>query len=463
MTDQNKYEEWLSCIANTRLVFNSISELEHFLEAPSIHSNGIKRCFTSFQRLRSAFRDLAYEIDEQTDGNLDLKTILIQYQKSWTFFRENLSRRSHPFEVALELLRYHYPPYLRNNIGRKKQAIYRAVEKQHISVPFLILFLLKGFPGYDSKNGDVTDINVLFEKVLSLLEKLTEGCDIYTKLPSIIAAREEPKKTRLSLLYHISSILNTYEAYSSQNNLYDASAEIKSRKVYLDLTGYWNECDGKLQNTTFWELEPAINDGAYFATFWQKDAGNNLTGTRFTLFHFEHDVGSLVAYMVHPEAIKNRMKGNPYTDKDHVWYNTDLPANKTPLKLPFRRLMASSVWKANLNLTRITDQKTIGIYENWFKTCNIKRPYSHLEYTFFPEIHAITQDDIYLSTEDGQAFYKIPKSSFEGFENIQIGDNIGLMRMDGKTYFAFDEFLIYLPATNHTMKKYGITIVDSIK
>lgn len=78
MADQNKYEEWLSCIANTRLVFNSISELEHFLEAPSIHSNGIKRCFTSFQRLRSAFRDLAYEIDEQTDGNLNLKTILFR-------------------------------------------------------------------------------------------------------------------------------------------------------------------------------------------------------------------------------------------------------------------------------------------------------------------------------------------------------------------------------------------------
>ena len=36
-------------------------------------------------------------------------------------------------------------------------------------------------------------------------------------------------------------------------------------------------------------------------------------------------------------------------------------------------------------------------------------------------------------------------------------------KLDGKTYFAFDEFLIYLPATNHTMKKYGITIVDSIK
>ena len=109
--EQEKYEDWLTTIANTRLVFNTIEELEDFLEAPSIHSNGIKRCFTTPQRMRSAFRDLHVEVEQMTDGAIHLETVLQEYQKAWAFYRDNLSRRSNPFSVALELLRFCYPPY----------------------------------------------------------------------------------------------------------------------------------------------------------------------------------------------------------------------------------------------------------------------------------------------------------------------------------------------------------------
>lgn len=463
MKDQSKYEEWLSCIANTRLLFNTITELEDFLETPSIHSNGIKRCFTSHQRLRSAFRDLYCETEEMTGGDINLQSLLIHYKRAWRFYKNHLDRRSDPFAVALELLRFHYPPYTINNIGRKKSAIFEEIEEKGISIPFLVLFLLKVFPGYDSKNGDVTNMEEMFDITLQLLSKFTEGSGLYSKLPVIIEAQEEPQKTRLSLYFHVSQILHTYESFAEQSSIYETSTEIKNRKVDLDLAGYWNEYDGELKNTDFWQIEETKDEGTYFATFWQKDAGNNLTGIRYALFVVEGADGSLIAYLQHPEAIKNRMKGKAYTDKDHVWYTANFPHSNAPQELFFDRLMASSTWKQNLNLTRITDEKPLEICKNWFKTCTIQKPFGHLEYTFIPSIFAITQDAIYIRAEEEEGYYKIPKASFEGFENIQIHDNIGLLRMENKTYFAFDEFLLYLPVNSSTMKKYGITKVGHVE
>ena len=66
--EQIKYEEWLTTIANTRLVYNTMAELEEFLDNRSIHSNGMKRSFGSYQKLRSTFRDLKVEVGLQTDN-----------------------------------------------------------------------------------------------------------------------------------------------------------------------------------------------------------------------------------------------------------------------------------------------------------------------------------------------------------------------------------------------------------
>ena len=56
--DTTKYEEWLTTIANTRLIYNTMDELEKTLDNYSIHSNGIKRCFKKKKKMRSAYRDL---------------------------------------------------------------------------------------------------------------------------------------------------------------------------------------------------------------------------------------------------------------------------------------------------------------------------------------------------------------------------------------------------------------------
>lgn len=460
--EQNKYEEWLTTIANTRLLFNTVEEMENYLDNHSIHSNGIKRSIVGQARLRSVFRDLKVEAALMTDGIVDLDQMLMHYKRAWNFYKKNLSRRNEPMQIALELLRYCYPPYLTDRLGKKKIGIFDEVTYQNINIPFLILMLLKIIPGYDSKEGDVVNIAHQYEQAMELMEQFSEGCTVFSILPSITKARGERNKTRFMLLYHISQILDTYESFIDSEKLYITSTEMKASSIDLELDGYWNECDGKLLYTDFWQIEHALNTGSYFATKWHKDYTGTLIGTRYTIFLNEGQDGKLAMYMLHPESIKNRMKGEEYRDSDHVWYITDMPETVEPNQLPFVRYLSSNVWNQNLHLTRVTDETVIAQYENWFKKCDVRKMFEELEYEFHPNIYAVTNSDIYVPTGTEGEYYKIPRDVVEGFNQIQLNDNVGLMTMNGATYLAFDEMLVYIPTTKNSLKKYRIEKVNCI-
>lgn len=461
--DHKKYEEWLTIIANTRLIYNTMNELEKMMDNRSIHSNGVKRSFPTPQKLRSAFRDLKVEVSLMTDDIVNLDCLMIHYKRAWIFFHDNLARRSNPTKVALELLHYCYPPFMTNGVGKKKTAIFDAIIEQNINIPFLILMLLKAIPGYDSKEGDVIGISHKYEEVMTLMERFTEGCSFFKILPAITQAREEENKSRLMLLFHVSQILDTYEAYINNDNLYAIANNIKQSQVTLDIDGYWNECGGELLYTDFWQIESAMNDGCYFATHWHKDADNRLIGILYTMFLVESADGKLVSYIIHPEAIKHRIKGLQYVDSDHVWYITNMPKEESPTTLPFKRFMPSNVWKVDMNLTKVTNVNVTRTYDNWFKSCEIHKPFKHLEYLFRPSLYAITKSHLYITLENKGEYYKIPRDAYKGFTQIEIGDNVGIMTMNNKTFIAFDELLLYIPITKKTLAKYQIERVNRIE
>lgn len=459
--EPTKYEEWLTTIANTRLIYNTMDELETMLDNRSIHSNGMKRCFNTGQKLRAAYRDLKVEVELMTDGMLNLDHVLLQYQRAWTFFRENLYRRANPEQVALEMLSYCYPPFIRGD-GAKKAAIYQQVAEQDISVPFLILMLMKVIPGYDSKDGDVIDFPTQYERVMKLLEEFTGSSSLYTQLPAITKAREEQRKSRLMILYHVTQILDIHESYANDANIYDAVDSIKEIRRNPDIVGFWNECGGKLLYTDFWQIEDAIEYGTYFMTHWHKDAENRLTGIRYTLFIVEDAAGRLIYYFLHPEAIKHRMKGLPYGDSDQVWYQTECLDEK-PIIIPLQRLIFSAVWPQKISLTRCTDDAVLTQYDRWLNhDCEIVRPYQHLEYEFQPNIYAITRTHIYIPSENEGEYFKVPTSAHEGLDRIQLTDNVGTLQMNGKTYLAFDELMLYIGTTKKDLDRYQIERVSHI-
>ena len=460
--EQIKYEEWLTTIANTRLVYNTMAELEEFLDNRSIHSNGMKRSFGSYQKLRSTFRDLKVEVGLQTDNLVNLDDVLIQYKKAWRFFHANLYRRAKPENIALELMTYCCSPNVTTDIGAKKAAIYAQIVEQDISIPFLVLMLMKVIPGYDSKEGDVNDISRQYENIMQLMEKFINDDLFFSKLPLITRAREERHKTRLKLLFSVQQILDTYMSYMNADLLYDLADRMKEDSVDLDIVGYWNECGGGFLNTSFWHIEKALNAGTYFMTHWHKDSENKLTGITYTLLIIKDSSGNLIYYMLHPEAIKHRMKGLQYGDADNVWYHTDM-LDYIPEQLPLLRLMHSGVWPSKILLTRCTEKDVVTTYDKWLHhDCQIVKPFQHLEYDFRPCLYAVTPTHLYITSEKAGEYYKVPKSSFEGFDRIQLSDNVGLMTMNGKIYLVFDEFMLYIHTNRNELKKHKIERVNSI-
>lgn len=463
LTEEPKYEEWLTIIVNTRLLFDKMDDIETMMGNHSIHSNGIKRCFSTSQKMRSAFRDLKVEVSLMTDGALALDNVMEQYREAWSFYKAYLSRRSNPNDVALELLKYCYYPYQKEGLGKQKLTIFEQAVEHDICVPFLVLMLLKAIPGYDSREGDAVNMPRLHEQAMQLLETFTQESTMFDVLPAIMRVREEGYKNRLMLLYHFSYILDTFEAYATTQNLYDTSANLKRKQVDLDLDGYWNECRGADNSTEFWEIESASNIGSFFATHWHKGSDNTLTGIRYTMFTSEADDGNIIVYIVHPESIKHRMKGLDYTDRDHAWYKTPRPASDTPKELPLSRAIASSEWQPYINLTRVTDDSVIEQYNRWMDKCEIVKHFADCEYEFYSNLYAITQNALYIPTDKSNEYYKIPRDVYDGFERIQLDDNVGTLKMGGKTYLAFDEFLLYIGTSKKDLKKYGITKVDCIE
>ncbi len=457
-----KYEEYLTVIANTRLIYNTMEELEKMLDNYSIHNNGIKRCFTTLQKMRSAYRDLKVEVELMTDGTINLDRLILQYRKAWDFFHDNLYRRTKPEQVAIELLSFCYPQYVRKDIGSRRSSIYQQVVEQNINVPLLLLMLMKAIPGYGSKDGDANDMTMQFERVTALLQDFTDNNPGFSMLPTITRAREEKNKSRLMLLFHVSDILNTYDSFANGNNIYDIAGDIKASYVNLDIKGYWNECGGKLNNTDFWQIENTIDYGSYFITRWHKDADNRLTGIRYTLFITERADGNFTHYILHPEAIKRRMKGCPYKDSDQAWYIT-ARLDAMPNELPLHRAIYSTKWRQDIHLTRCTDENVVSQYEHWLNKCEIVKQFEHLEYVFLPNLYAVTRSHLYIPSENEGEFYKVPKDAYEGFDRIQIDDNIGTMLMNGKTYLVFDELMLYIGTTKKELQKYKIERVNRIE
>ena len=57
-SEKPKYLEWLNTIANARLIFNTLDELEDYLDNHNIRTNGVKRCYNTEQKARAAFADV---------------------------------------------------------------------------------------------------------------------------------------------------------------------------------------------------------------------------------------------------------------------------------------------------------------------------------------------------------------------------------------------------------------------
>ena len=486
------YEEWLTTIANTRLLFNTLKQLEDFLGTHSIHNNGIKRAFPTEQKMRAAYRDLKEEVLKLTDYNYNLTDILTDYKEASLFYKERLSRRLCPRKIALDILNYKFRP---NVCLSKSKADFNLLQEicSNYNIVIMVLLLIKALPGYDSKNGDVMDIHEIFEDLVCFFEGFLKGDEVFDVVPSLIMAKEEVNKTRLKLIFHTMNIIGTYIAFSNASDTYEMSIDIKQSVVSMNMDGCWNECGGTAHLTAFWEFQEAANKGVYFARHWKKN-GDILSLDIYTVCFLQSSNGKLILYMLHPEAMKHRVEGKQYTDADHIWYEASMPETFSPNNLYFRRVMSSHAWNLKFNLTKVVDEEIISIYRSWLKYCKVMIPFEAAKYDMQLSLYAVTKNDLYVvdlgRMEDKQQFqllldksvseeltvdnlsdkndsdnvilYQIPRDAFDGLDAVGIDDNVGIMNMGDKRYLAFDDLLMYIEITEENLKKYGIEITDKI-
>ena len=449
----NTYEEWLTTIASTRLLFNTMAELENWLDNHSLHNNGVKRSFKSVQRMRAAFRDLKEQVRLDTDEAEDLELLLGEYQTAWRFYENHLSRRANPEELAFQLLQFCYAPAPPTNLNPRISQTFLQVQTERISTPFLIAFLLKAIPGYGSRDGDATDMPQKYEAVMQLLEHVTSNTPTFTLLPALAKAKQEQNKTRLMLIYHTREVLEIYNGLTHPQGIYDTVDYVKQQTMALDLDGFWNECEGRNEHTHFWQFVEAGNNTGHFMYHWEKLADGTMRHMRFLVRFLCGEQGKPVANIMHPLAFWQHIQGHPYSDAVNTYYFVEKSKGKRPLKLNLLREFPCKEWPAKINLTRLTDETLNEQYAYWIAHCKeITALYPSAEYLFHPSLFAVSINYIYILSVIDDFLYRIPRDAHDGFERIKMGDNVGVLLMDNKAYLAFDELDVYLPIEPETLE-----------
>lgn len=462
VSDKPKYQDWLITIANTRLLFNTISELEKYLDNHNIRSNGIKRCYNTEQKARAAFLDLSMYCDKLTDEGLDLAITLKQFEKASGFYHKKLSRKKNPEKVARDILSYYYPLWEDEKYTKSMHYILEEIEEKNYSIPILVLLLLKAWPGYESKEGDVKDFDILYDKVIAFMNDITKNSGYFEQMPTVNDAMQELHKTRITLLNHVKCILSSYADFASPSSIYELSQLMKDNLVDLDIEGYWNEYGGKMSRSDFWLIEKTAYAGMYFATKYNKKQNNVVEKLRYSM-QISKSATSLFVYLIHPKAVKHLVNGIAYDEGDHCYYQAERPKDRNDVtELNLTRTYNYKGWENRITLTKVTDNKLVNDYQSVIENCDIVNKYADLEYDFLLNMYAITRDAIYICTADGEKFYKVPIDLQESFSKLTVDSLVGLIVMNsGAQYLAFDEFMIYIPVKK--IKKYGIEVVDRIE
>ncbi|MCR5395123.1 MAG: hypothetical protein K6E86_07000 [Bacteroidales bacterium] len=434
-----------------------MAEIEQMLGTQAIHSNGIKRCFGALSRSRSAYRDLKCEVAELTSDYIDLDELLRQYHRTWVFYREHLYRRANPEAVVTEMLHYCYPRSARAKMSARKRETYQLILDKELNVPMLVLMLLRVLPGYDSKEGDVVDIERDFFRVQSFFEQFTSGGAIFEMLPAVKAAREYGDKSRLMLIDYVQHVLDVYQDFIGPESMRRKAVEMQEKMFDLDISGVWVEGDGHTVSTNFWVIEAPGLTGNYFATFYSKKADNTLVSTFYTLFVYKENEDVWGYYWVHPIFIKHLVRGVPAGDNDCAWYFSD-PTDLRPDELRMDRAMDSNSphWPLERHLTRCTDPALLAQYEHWMNDCKEVNDKDSFRYEFYTLIYAVTQTHLYIGPDEEGIMYKVPKSSYDGFAQMNMQSKVGLLYVEDKIYLAFDDILLYIPITKKNLENYHI-------
>ncbi len=485
---RDQEQVWLNTIRNTFLLFNTIKDLGQHIQYPSLVNNDFSKMGNNFYR-RATFRELSNEVSMQTNETVSLQDILENYEKAVAFYLKYKNEFKNFQESDLfDLLDFVYNKQDANrNLEKRKFKLYEQVyntkeDIQYIDVPILLLIIKKTLPPYTpsyernkkNKGGESpnTEINIKedYAAIIDFLRTYVQRNKRFIELPILNKFSKDIEKdsalNRIYLIYATFSILETFKNLTSEKSSFAANKYLNSQSTDFDLNGIWSEYDDPGISTEFWEFEE-LYDGNYFLYKYHIDnQERKVTYIRYEAF-FYIEYGETMLCITTPSIgktliLKKKVESNEIgwmICKPSLW--DDEVKMAKPYKIELKPSIIEGEWFKVKQLNRIQSEcklaqtitKCIGTYTK----INL---YPEYDYEISGNLFALTQEYIYIKSDDNNTTYRIPKSLNEALYTFEIYDSAGVAKYQKNTYIAFPLIPLYVEiTTEEQMKQNNIEII----
>ena len=442
---------YLRIIERTRLLYNTSAELGAAVGFSVESGNGLARKGGKSEFMKDAvFRELAYQTEQRT--SLNLQNVLDAYIDADQLMQQ-YGKVLRGKDVCRQLIRHFYAD---EQVPEQLAPAAEMMGIQHI--PLLLLMLTGALPPLSAKGGDVKDIAEDYRRAFTLLRGIVCS-DIHLRtLPALTemevwAYRQPEALCRIDLIDCVYIILEAYGSISTPVKLSHAGIDQQSRQFIPDLDGIWSEDES---STVFWQFEEIAN-GHNLRRYTLNTESHELTYIEYHVRCFDEADG-IMAIVMHPHLIHAIVEQSPVPSEYFAYLHLDIDKDT----LNFTPLNVDAQWFGEKTLKRSQRQgyfQQLLADERYTQTNRFPED----EYEFTLALSAITEDALYIPTDDGQ-YLRIPKSMHPQLPDVHFNENTGLIHFQSATYLAFDSRNLYFDITTDAQREaLGVTLVRQIE
>jgi hypothetical protein len=467
----NKFCSLLNKVIRLRLFCNTNEEMGEYIGYNLIQNNlkGIRPFIA-----QCIFHELEHEIQTNWDRSLDLEEIMLDYKNTSSFYETQIKNKKKldNERTITEIVKYYCidsykfqedDAFLRSVIKKIRE------EKNSISIPILLLVMLKILPSFTSKKGDVKNNGINFNILMTFLKKLARE-NSFIHEPIFIDQIEQKAKrkgeySRLSLIFAAIWGMESFRCLVNPEDLYNANSErIRVEPDIVDQI--WVESDKRNSPTVFWVFSQTANQSFFLYKYrlqTDQEGRKKLLFTCYEAIFFEDST----MFIVHPNYIQWLTKGViPPNSQSAFSYDFDDYKNPQTIEL---HSLTNNNWLFEKNeFVYLDDTELANYYRQLIMSDTFAKQnkYPESEYSFSIMPMAITPNFIYIedeTEEEQKRFYRIPRKVNPGLNSITVNDG-GILRQGGRLYVGFESLCLFFEVTSdEDLLKYDINIVDQIK
>ena len=514
--DDNKYDDWLKIIVDSRLLFCTRKELGEHVGYASLASKSFKDLLgDNLFRKKAIFHELCDEVRILTDDLFDLEEEIECYKRASVFFKDKMQLKYFICEYDEErkkhtkaLMEYVYGSHrLPEDIRPKVEKVFKMLYDEendriesYYGIAYIILMVLNVLPPInDGRDIEIEKLHADYMDILSFMEDFLQEQGMGDMVITDINMFKEKVKqmyalnehlNRLFIVFTVDSILIKYHIFMHNEIHNEVTKENMKDMRWPKIDGIW--CTTPQGNTgDFWKIEEVSN--AYFVYHFFVKAGHQLEYSKCEMYLYGYSGNLLDDKMIFENKKDEKFRKELYYGRIiSPNYFKSLLAGKSLdnticqfiCRIEHPSLSTMEYFSNNIvdwfphkfKLYKLSEEsKLYDIEAKWQKT--------EIESSgiFRDTIYAVTTTHLYVgiindmenySSEECDSttyeeYYKVPKSLNDAFYDVNVNDAVGILEIEidhaMKRYVAFPNFLNYYDvSTPEAMAENSIELVKSI-